>query len=185
MRNYGWRCMEGTLCTGLTGCVCNAPSITPPVHEYSHAIGHSIIGGVVYRGVGIPALGGKFVFGDFVDGQVWSIRVAGGVATELVDHTPDLGLAGGGVIETISVIGEDQSGELLVADVFGGNLYRVVPGAICAADYNFVNGLGVQDIFDYLQAWFAGNPRADFDGAGGIGVQDIFDFLGAWFVGCG
>jgi hypothetical protein len=41
----------------------------------------------------------------------------------------------------------------------------------------------VQDIFDFLNAWFAGNANADFNG-GGLAVQDIFDFLNAWFSGC-
>jgi hypothetical protein len=30
--------------------------------------------------------------------------------------------------------------------------------ATCPADFNGVNGLGVQDIFDFLAAWFAGCP---------------------------
>jgi hypothetical protein len=58
------------------------------------------------------------------------------------------------------------------------------PVVVCRADFNGVNGLTVQDIFDYLSAWFAGNPIADFNGVNGLGVQDIFDFLNAWFAGC-
>ena len=54
----------------------------------------------------------------------------------------------------------------------------------CAADFNGTGGLTVQDIFDFLSAWFAGLPSADFNHVGGITVQDIFDFLGAWFTGC-
>jgi hypothetical protein len=53
----------------------------------------------------------------------------------------------------------------------------------CAPDFNHSGGLEVQDIFDFLNAWFAGNPAADFNG-GGLAVQDIFDFLNAWFAGC-
>ena len=44
--------------------------------------------------------------------------------------------------------------------------------------------LTVNDIFDFLAAWFAGNPNADFNGIGGTNIQDIFDFLAAWFAGC-
>jgi Starch/carbohydrate-binding module (family 53)/Glycosyl hydrolase family 57 len=58
------------------------------------------------------------------------------------------------------------------------------PGGCCPADFNGQGGLGVQDIFDFLAAWFANDPRADFNGANGVGVQDIFDFLAAWFAGC-
>ena len=54
----------------------------------------------------------------------------------------------------------------------------------CPADFNGVGGLTVQDIFDFLSAWFSGDPRADFNGSGSITVQDIFDFLSAWFAGC-
>jgi hypothetical protein len=42
----------------------------------------------------------------------------------------------------------------------------------------------VQDIFDFLAAYFAGNPRADFNHSTTISVQDIFDFLAAYFAGC-
>jgi glucose/arabinose dehydrogenase len=71
----------------------------------------------------------------------------------------------------------------------GANILRVryvgVTGVCpsCAADFDGVNGLTIQDIFAYLNAWFAGDARADFNG-GGLSVQDIFDFLNAWFVGC-
>jgi hypothetical protein len=42
----------------------------------------------------------------------------------------------------------------------------------------------VQDIFDFLTAYFAGDLRADFNHSGAISVQDIFDFLAAYFAGC-
>ncbi len=52
----------------------------------------------------------------------------------------------------------------------------------CKADFNG-GGLAVQDIFDFLNAWFATSPMADFNGDG-LAVQDIFDFLNAWLAGC-
>ena len=58
------------------------------------------------------------------------------------------------------------------------------PTTCCPANFNGVNGLSVQDIFDFLAAWFASNPSADFNHSGAISVQDIFDFLSAWFAGC-
>ncbi len=54
----------------------------------------------------------------------------------------------------------------------------------CPADFNNSGTLTVQDIFDFLAAWFAGNPSADFNHQNGLGVPDIFDFLNAWFAGC-
>ncbi len=55
--------------------------------------------------------------------------------------------------------------------------------APCIADFDGVGGVTVQDIFEFLNAWFANDPRADING-GGVDVPDIFDFLNAWFSGC-
>lgn len=49
-------------------------------------------------------------------------------------------------------------------------------------DWNHSGDIGVQDIFDFLAAWFT--VAADFNGVNGTTVQDIFDFLAAWFTGC-
>lgn len=58
------------------------------------------------------------------------------------------------------------------------------PTTCCKANFNQTGGVSVQDIFDFLTAWFAGAPASDVNGVGGITVQDIFDFLGFWFAGC-
>ncbi len=57
-------------------------------------------------------------------------------------------------------------------------------GLGCAADFNGDGTLDVPDIFAFLSAWFANDPRADFDGNGTREVSDIFAFLSAWFAGC-
>ena len=36
----------------------------------------------------------------------------------------------------------------------------------------------------YLGAWFGADPRADFNGVNGLNTQDIFDYLAAWLAGC-
>lgn len=58
------------------------------------------------------------------------------------------------------------------------------PTTCCAANINGSGGLSVQDIFDFLAAYFSNDPHADFNSTGGISVQDIFDFLAAYFAGC-
>ena len=58
------------------------------------------------------------------------------------------------------------------------------PTPACPADFNQSGTLTVQDIFEFLGAYFGGAAGADFNGAGGITVQDIFDFLAAYFAGC-
>jgi hypothetical protein len=56
----------------------------------------------------------------------------------------------------------------------------------CYANYNHNSTLEVQDIFDFLNDWFAGKKIAlpGGDGTNGtLEVQNIFDFLNAWFAG--
>lgn len=54
----------------------------------------------------------------------------------------------------------------------------------CKADFNQNGALSVQDVFDFLDAWFAGQPEANFAGGSGTPtVQSVFDFLTAWFAG--
>lgn len=48
------------------------------------------------------------------------------------------------------------------------------------ADGNLV--INTQDLFAFLNAWFAG--PADFNRDGVTDVVDIFDYLNAWFTGC-
>lgn len=54
----------------------------------------------------------------------------------------------------------------------------------CDADFNQNGNATVQDIFDFLAAYFTANPRADINRSGAVSVQDIFDYLMAYFAGC-
>jgi hypothetical protein len=55
---------------------------------------------------------------------------------------------------------------------------------LCPGDFNCSGVITVQDIFDFLAAFFAGQPLADVNGVSGHSVQDIFDFLADYFAGC-
>ena len=54
----------------------------------------------------------------------------------------------------------------------------------CPADFDCSGTLNVQDIMEFLSAWFADDPRADFDGFGGLTITDVRSFIYAWFRGC-
>lgn len=58
------------------------------------------------------------------------------------------------------------------------------PIVVCPADFDGVDGVTIADIFFFIAAWFAGDPRADFDEQDGVNVADIFSFLGFWFQEC-
>lgn len=69
--------------------------------------------------------------------------------------------------------------------VFSQNFARYgCPRVVCRADFDWSGSVTVTDIFEFLNAWFAGNPAADFDGMNGVDVADIFALLNAWFAGC-
>ncbi|MFN7020864.1 MAG: GC-type dockerin domain-anchored protein [Phycisphaerales bacterium] len=58
------------------------------------------------------------------------------------------------------------------------------PTTCCRANFNAQNGVTVQDIFDYLAAYFDQQPEADFDASGSVTLDDVFAFVTAWFSGC-
>ncbi|MBY0310559.1 MAG: hypothetical protein K2W85_00665 [Phycisphaerales bacterium] len=53
----------------------------------------------------------------------------------------------------------------------------------CIADFDLDGQVTTQDIFGFLNAWFASLPSANING-GPLDVNDIFDFLNLWFAGC-
>ncbi|MCC6320148.1 MAG: immunoglobulin domain-containing protein [Phycisphaerales bacterium] len=56
--------------------------------------------------------------------------------------------------------------------------------AVCRGDFNCDGSQSVQDIFDFLAAYFGNDPSGDFNNSNSITVQDIFDFLAAYFTPC-
>jgi glucose/arabinose dehydrogenase len=125
-RNFGWHCMESLECTGLDGCTCNGPALTPPVHEFGHDEGCAIIAGYVYRGAAIPSLHGTYFFGDYCTGRIWSLAWDGAQVTNLQERTSELTPPDGQAINLITTFGEDKDGELLIVDR-DGEIYRIVP----------------------------------------------------------
>jgi hypothetical protein len=55
----------------------------------------------------------------------------------------------------------------------------------CKADFNKANGINVQDIYDFLNAWLAQDPSADYvnNGAGAPTQASVNAFISAWFAG--
>ncbi len=117
--NFGWRMLEGNTCTGLGGPLpCADPTLTAPVITYSHALGCSVTGGYVYRGAGVPDLVGKYLYGDYCTGRLWSAQNNG-----MGQWIPaELSATGFG----ISSFGEDEAGELYFANYSTGDIFRFV-----------------------------------------------------------
>jgi glucose/arabinose dehydrogenase len=121
--NYGWRVFEGTTCY-TTASACADLQTEDPVVEYSHAEGHSITGGFVYRGNSMPARVGQYIFGDFVDGKIWAVvedPETGQPARELIFAAGGLNIAG---------FAQGHDGEMYVINVAagpGGFIQKLIP----------------------------------------------------------
>lgn len=112
--NYGWRIMEGNHCYNNT--TCNQTGLTLPVVEYGHSQGCAIIGGFVYRGHRCQFLQGIYFYGDYCSGRIWGLkRNEAGSNSTLLFNAPF----------RISSFGEDEAGELYVADYSNGAIYMI------------------------------------------------------------
>ncbi len=121
--NHGWDCREGA--HDFEPANCPAAVLVEPVAEYSHDLGNSITGGVVYRGSAISGLGGRYVFGDFGSGRIFALDddgQGGFIREELLD-TP----------YNIVSFALDQSGEILILD-FGGEILQLTVAAAGESD---------------------------------------------------
>ncbi|MFE9459552.1 PQQ-dependent sugar dehydrogenase [Streptomyces californicus] len=114
--NYGWSSMEGT--HPFRGGTEPADHV-PPVHEYDRTgLGCSVTGGFVYRGDALPELRGSYVFSDYCDGTLRTLRIEDGRVTD----EGDLGVNGGEVIS----FAQGGDGELYVLNI-AGTVFRVDP----------------------------------------------------------
>jgi glucose/arabinose dehydrogenase len=118
--DFSWRRWEGRECFDEAA-GCDDTGVTMPITQYPHPEGCSVIGGVVYRGDAIPELRGAYLFGDYCSGLLWAIDAGldGPQAPILLSETG----------RSISSIGLDEDGEVVITDLGGGELVRLVPGA--------------------------------------------------------
>ena len=74
--NLGWNAYEGRAVYKRQPI--DRSRLVWPVAVYPHTEGCSITGGYVYRGSEVPALRGRYVYGDFCSGRIWSLPTGGG-----------------------------------------------------------------------------------------------------------
>jgi hypothetical protein len=71
-------------------------------------------------------------------------------------------------------------------NVGSGALAVSIPGG-CPCDFDTSGAVNIDDIFIFLNAWFAQDPRTDFDHNGSRNIDDIFQFINCFFnqpAGC-
>jgi hypothetical protein len=95
----------------------NATDLTDPIFEYDHSEGCSVTGGYVYRGQALPDWQGVYLLGDYCSGNMWGLAKIGGAWQGAKLYESGL---------MITSFGEDEAGELYVAD-HNGKVYRLEP----------------------------------------------------------
>jgi glucose/arabinose dehydrogenase len=114
----------------------------PPDWNCTTDVGHAISGGIVYRGAKVPELRGKYIFGDIVDGRIFStnereMRRGGPLATihqmQLFNEAgqrirmQDLSAPGSlGNPERVDLrFSTDTKGELYLIEKANGKIFKV------------------------------------------------------------
>ena len=114
LENYGWDAYEGR--AAFEPKRLGPGRLRRPVHVYDRNNGCSVSGGFVYRGAAVSAARGRYFFGDYCSGRVWSLKVvrgrARGVRLEAFR------------VDALSSFGEDATGELYLTSL-EGSVYRL------------------------------------------------------------
>ena len=129
--NYGWRCYEGNNAFNTAGCP-NMNTLTFPVGEYTHnSSGNfkcSITGGYRYRGSENPDFYGVYFFADFCSDEIGALVDNGGSWTmSFSDPYNNQGWV---------TFGEDMNGELYIAGLSSGEIYKVVDANLSTESFD-------------------------------------------------
>ncbi|MBT28853.1 MAG: hypothetical protein CMO01_04250, partial [Thalassobius sp.] len=81
----------------------------PPVYDYGRDQGRCVIGGFVYRGQKFNELNGKYLFADYVSGNVWALNPDDNYNADLLLTTSP----------RLSSLFTDKNGDIFILNLFG------------------------------------------------------------------
>jgi glucose/arabinose dehydrogenase len=119
-KNLGWDAFESDRRTADDDFALDrAGELVWPVAAYTHEDGCSVTGGYVYRGTAIAALQGRYLYGDFCSGALWTLvgTPAGGAEDVRRERAQ---------VQQLTHIGPDAEGEPVFASGAGA-IFRAVP----------------------------------------------------------
>lgn len=122
--NYGWSIREAT--HPFAESASNSSPMIEPVFEYPHTPdwGKSITGGNVYRGKQIDALKGFYLYGDYVSGKLWALKLDPETKKTIANRP----IAWESALPIVT-FGEDEAGEVyFTSTASGGIIYRFADG---------------------------------------------------------
>jgi glucose/arabinose dehydrogenase len=116
--NFGWDLYEGDVRVE-DGEPQGGGGLVFPVTAYAHDLGCSITGGFVYRGADLPAMQGRYLYGDYCSGTIWSLRLEDGEAADVRREQVS--------VPQLTSFGEDAGGELYLVSQ-NGTIWRLAAG---------------------------------------------------------
>ena len=177
--NYGWNLLEGIHCYPEEVEGCTPEGTIPPIVEYPHSEGISIIGGYVYRGSLFPKMQGYYFYSDFISSRIWSLKEnpeGGWDKRDEGTHTPF----------SLSSFAEDEWGELYLVRYSGG-LSRIVNIAadLPQGDLNANRRVGPRDLVEFLrqargERATSGHLSADLNSDEKIDLLDALEIQAHW-----
>lgn len=137
--NCGWPVMEARAILRSEVKIGPTP-IIPPIKDHHHSEANSVIGGPVYRGRKLPDLIGSFIYGDYITGTIWAVRVD---EDDSYSHRT--------LVDTdqrITSFTEGSRGELYVLDYdYTGQVYELVPSELADTSAEFPRRLSETGLF--------------------------------------
>ena len=116
VQNFGWAVYEGRAPYDTSRRLDPRGPYRPPVRVYSHALGCSVTGGFVYRGKARRDLAGRYFYGDYCSGTVWSFKLVKGKTTGFRKERF--------TVPSLTSFGEDARGGLYAVSQ-RGLIYRI------------------------------------------------------------
>lgn len=113
--NFGWSAYEGFARYNRDE---QAPNAVPPVLAYRHGARCSVTGGYVVRDRTLPSLYGRYLYGDYCSGELWSFIPKPGRRAE----ARPLGIR----VPSLSSFGVDDRGHVYATSL-RGPVYRLRP----------------------------------------------------------
>ncbi|RNC80704.1 MAG: glucose dehydrogenase [Phycisphaera sp.] len=190
--HYGWRCREGFIENpSFPGCTPTPPTgFTDPVHDYNRSGGRcSVTGGYFYYGCAVPEFEGKYIFGDYCSGDIYTLDPSNGNAV--------VGVADEGF--GVSSFAQDADGEIYVMDLFGGTISKFVSASAvddnnngipdaceeeCLADVNGDGDVTPTDFTAWINAFNNNLPECDQNGDGACTPTDFTAWINNFNAGC-
>jgi glucose/arabinose dehydrogenase len=117
LNNYGWRVWEGRSRYTSGQRTNRVGRLVFPIVTYRHDGGRcSVTGGYVYRGKLVPSARGRYFYGDFCTGEIWSLRAVHGKLKGKRKEALK--------VANLSSFGQDAAGELYATSL-NGQVYQL------------------------------------------------------------